>query len=143
MASGKGLPPDAAVVGGVTQVSADVLEHFLGRGTASGVEDLHTAPQTTPTKISENSGLRDDQKLNHEGSEGVPQAPGGQTPSREVLSHLCIDTSHLRAAQSSLSPALLGEPKHPHLEDPIKTQIPRKPDSNHHESRFPPSFSTR
>lgn len=41
---GEGAPPDVAVVGGIAQVSADMLEHFLGSGTAPGVEDLHTAP---------------------------------------------------------------------------------------------------
>ena len=43
VASGKAHVPDVAIVGGITHVSAEVFKHFLGRGTAPGVEDLRTA----------------------------------------------------------------------------------------------------
>lgn len=57
-ALGKVPPPDVSVVGGITQVSTDMLEHLLGSGTAPGIEDLHTAPpQTTPIKDWEGTGL--------------------------------------------------------------------------------------
>ena len=91
-------------------MSADVLEHFLGGRAAPGVKDLHTAPG-------------EDQKLSHEGPRVFPN-PLCPTASGEVQSHLCTDISHLRATPPTLSPAILGEPKQPHLEDAIKTQIP-------------------
>lgn len=118
-------------------MSADVLEHFLGSGTAPGIKDLHTAPQTTPTKDCEDTGLWHDQKLSHGdgGIESVSQTPAANHQAEKCI--LCIHTSHLRPALSILSPALLGEPKQPHLEDPIKTQNPRKLDFKHHESGSP------
>lgn len=41
----KAPPPDVAVVGGITDVSAEVFKHLLGAGTAPGIKDLHTAHQ--------------------------------------------------------------------------------------------------
>ena len=60
---GKVHPPDVAIVGSITHVSADVLEHFLGSGTAPGVEDLHTAHPAHTIKDCEDRGLGVDQKL--------------------------------------------------------------------------------
>lgn len=43
--SWKYVSPDVTVVGGIKQMSTDVLEHVLGSATAPGIEDLCTAHQ--------------------------------------------------------------------------------------------------
>lgn len=45
--SWKRVSPDVAIVGGIEHVSADVLEHVLGRATVAGIEDLHVAQDRT------------------------------------------------------------------------------------------------
>lgn len=75
-ASGKVPPPDVSIVGGITQVSTDMLEHLLGSGTAPGIEDLHTAAPPDHT----HQGLGGhrawvDQKLSHEGPRVWPRCP--------------------------------------------------------------------
>lgn len=127
---GKGNSPDVAIVGGITQVSANVLEHFFGSGTAPGVEDLHTAHPAHTIKDHEDRGpgLIRSEVMRERGSGPHTPPPPKHQAKTNVLFFLCINTFHLRAAPSRLSPALLRELRQPLLEDPIKTQIPRKPD---------------
>lgn len=84
---GKVHSPDVAVVGGIPQVSADVLEHFLGSGTAPGVEDLHTAHPAQTIKDREDRGPRVDQKLSYEGLRKWPKcsAPTKHQAEESVL----------------------------------------------------------